>query len=98
MREPAGYDCGARFVSITTPANNCDVPASPCYLVSDRISASPRLSRASFVRFLRESARQAASLVITAICVDFRVRVEVRDSALELPRSRGHSPISTTMV
>jgi UDP-2,3-diacylglucosamine hydrolase len=51
---------------------NCDVPASPCYLVSDaHIGVAPIEVERSFVRFLRELRGQAASLVINGDLFDF---------------------------
>jgi UDP-2,3-diacylglucosamine hydrolase len=51
---------------------NCEVPASPCYLISDaHIGVASRDIERRFVRFLRELHGRAGSLVINGDLFDF---------------------------
>ena len=72
MSHPGGYDRYVAFVKHYIARYNCEVPASPCYLVSDaHIGVASREVERSFVRFIRELRGQAASLVINGDLFDF---------------------------
>jgi UDP-2,3-diacylglucosamine hydrolase len=73
MLHPGGYSTRhVAFVKHYIARYNCEVPVSPCYLVSDtHIGVASREVETSFVRFLRELRGHAASLVINGDLFDF---------------------------